>query len=139
MKVNSLGEVIGREHVCKIAIYDALGSANNCIKKLPPKLEHLSIILSGADWCDVSAPGANKGAAIRFIQQKFSLKREECAAFGDHMNDLEMLEECAHAYVTENAYPPLKKRIRNTVASNAEDGVYRKILEILNEIKEETK
>ena len=103
IKVNSLNDVIGREHVCKIAIYDELGSAAHCIKELPPRLKNLNIILSGADWCDVSAPASSKGAAIRFIRKKFSLRREECVSFGDHMNDFEMLSECGLAYVTENA------------------------------------
>ena len=130
----ALEEVIGREQICKIAIFDALGSHNNCIKHLPDKIPLLRTILSGADWCDVSAINANKGDAMRFIKEKFSLRKEECAAFGDHMNDYEMLLECGSAYVTENAYPPLKKLIPNVIPSNSEGGVLKKLKAILNEI-----
>ena len=129
--VNSLNEVIGRENICKIAIYDGLGSHNNCIKYLPEKIPFLRTILSGADWCDVSSVNANKGDAMRFIKEKFSFKKEECMAFGDHMNDYEMLLECGGAFVTENAYPPLKTLIPNFVPSNTEGGVVTKLKEIL--------
>lgn len=135
MKVDSLDNVIGREEICKIAVYDEIAAAENCIKVLPPKLPRLRTIISGYDWCDVSAPDANKGEAIKFIRDAFSLKKEECVAFGDHMNDYEMLLECGKAYVPENAYPPLKKLFRRIVPSNAEGGVIRKIKEILNQTK----
>ena len=60
---------------------------------------------------------------MRFIQKAFRFAREECVAFGDHMNDYEMLIECGHPYVPENAYAPLKKLIGKTIPSNAEGGV----------------
>ena len=132
VKVGSLNEVVGREKICKIAIYDALGSHNNCIKYLPEKIPFLRSILSGADWCDVSAINANKGDAMRFIKEKFSFKKEECAAFGDHMNDYEMLLECGNAYVTENAYPLLKKLVQNVVPSNHNGGVVKKLKELFS-------
>lgn len=136
-RVNSLNEVIGKEPVCKIAVYDKIAAAENCILKLPQRLPNLRTIISGYDWCDVSSPTANKGEAIRFIRNAFSFEKEECAAFGDHMNDYEMLLECGHAYVTENAYPPLKKLIHRTVPSNTEGGVLLMLNEMIKEIKGE--
>lgn len=135
VKVDSLDDVIGKEDICKIAVYDEIAAAENCIKVLPQRLPRLRTILSGFDWCDVSAPDANKGEAIRVIRRIFSLEKEECVAFGDHMNDYEMLEECGRAYVPENAYLPLKKLIGRTVPSNAEGGVVTKIKEILEQVK----
>ena len=132
-RVDRLEEVIGRERILKIAIFDDLSATENCIKVLPQKLPYLRTILSGKDWCDVSDPTADKGAAIRFIREKFGIKKEECVAFGDHMNDLEMLKECGTAYVTENAYPPLKALFENVVPSNDRGGVTQKIKEILSE------
>ncbi len=135
-KVTCLDEVIGREDICKIAVYDEIAAAENCIKVLPQRLPHLRTILSGFDWCDISAPGANKGEAIRFIRKAFSLEKEECAAFGDHMNDYEMLGECGYAYVPENAYPPLKKLVGRVIPANTEKGVIRKIKEIISDLEE---
>ncbi len=132
-KVDNLDDVIGKEDICKIAVYDEIAAAENCIKVLPQRLPQLRTILSGFDWCDISSPTANKGRAIRMVQNAFSLQKSECAAFGDHMNDYEMLLACGYPYVTENAYPPLRKLFRRTVPSNAEHGVITKIKEILKE------
>ena len=134
VKVDSLDGVIGKEKICKIAVYDALGSHNNGIKYLPEKIPFLRTILSGAEWLDVSAITAHKGDALRFIKEKFSLQKEECVAFGDHMNDYEMLLECGSAFVTENGYPPLKKLIPHVIPSNTEGGVIQKLKEILQSI-----
>lgn len=131
MKVDNLDEVIGREDICKIAVYDAIAAAENCIKVLPQRLPRLRTIISGSDWCDVSSPTANKGEAIKFIREAFGLKKEECVAFGDHMNDYEMLLECGRAFVPENAYPPLKKMFKRTVPSNERGGVIAKLNEML--------
>ena len=38
VKVDSLDNVIGKEKICKIAVYDALGSHENGIKYLPDKM-----------------------------------------------------------------------------------------------------
>jgi hypothetical protein len=133
VRVEKLEDVIGREKICKISVYDEISSAENCYRVLPAKLCGLRTILSGQNWCDVSAPEADKGRAMQMIRNNFSLKKEECAAFGDHMNDLEMLAECGHAYVTANAYPPLKEKFKNTVPSNNEGGVLKKIHELLRE------
>lgn len=133
-KVDNLDGIIGREQICKIAVYDEIGSAENCIKVLPARLPALRTILSGPDWCDVSTPSANKGEALRFVLDTFRIKREEIACFGDHMNDYELLAECGHPFVTENAYPALKKVFQNTVPSNREGGVVKKIKEIIQSI-----
>ena len=131
IKVDSLNEVIDKEAFCKIAVFDEIGSVRNCIRVLPQKLPFLRTILSGKDWCDVSAPNANKGEAVRFIRDYFCFEKGECAAFGDHMNDYEMLLECGRAYVTDNAYPPLKELIKNVIPSNTEFGVLTEIKKII--------
>lgn len=74
-KVENLDAVIGKEPVCKIAVYDAIAAAEHCIKVLPQRLPRLRTIISGFDWCDISATTANKGRAVRFIQEKFGFQR----------------------------------------------------------------
>ena len=128
-----LYEVAERETVCKIAVYDERGPENNGMKILPPLLPGLRLIPSGGNWMDVSEHSANKGDALRFVQEKFFLSADECAAFGDHMNDYEMLLACGHPYLPANAYPLLQERFAGKAAvipSNAENGV----LQALNAI-----
>lgn len=109
--------------VCKIAVYDALSPEKNSMKVLPKALKGQRVIQSGGNWLDISEKHSNKGRAVRFIRKQFGFKKSECAAFGDHMNDFEMLRACKFAFVTENAYPRLKEKIRSVVPSNADNGV----------------
>lgn len=133
VRVKSLNEIVGKDEICKISVYDDFSAEENCIRVLPQRLPDLRTIISGKHWCDVSAKDSDKGRAMRTIRDYFSLKKEECVAFGDHMNDYEMLCECGNAFVTENAYPPLKKLIPRTVPANTEGGVLQKIKEIIKE------
>lgn len=130
MRVDSLDSVIGREPVCKIAVFDDLPAAEHCMRALAGNLKGLRTTVSGMEWCDVMAEGANKGEAVKKVMERFGFFKEECIAFGDHMNDYEMLVSCGRAFVTENAYPPLKAKIGETIPANTEGGVILKLKEI---------
>ena len=118
-----LMQIAAREPVCKVAVYDERGPENNGMQVLPRALPQLRVIQSGGNWLDISDAEAHKGNAIRFLLGQFGLRPEECAAFGDHMNDYEMLLVCGHPYVTENAFAPLKQRVGKIIPSNERAGV----------------
>ncbi len=132
-QVPRLQDAPERDAVCKVAVYDARGAAEHAGKYLPALLPDLRVIVSGKVWTDISGPDTNKGRAMAFAQRYFDLQREECAAFGDYMNDLELLMTCGHAYVPENGFPALKEKIGNIIPSNAEKGVIGKMKELLEE------
>lgn len=66
--------------------------------------------------------GQNKGAAVEFLTAYYRIPREQCAAIGDQLNDLPMLQAAGGAFAVANAQDALKRRAR-VVASNEEDGV----------------
>lgn len=107
----------------KIAVYDFQGSAINSY----PVLEHfnnsLKVVVSGSNWLDVSHRDANKGNALKLIQSYFSVTPDECIAFGDQMNDAEMLQSAVYSYAMENASEELKCYARYTAPSNEPGGV----------------
>jgi hypothetical protein len=117
--------------VCKIAVYDGRGAANHSAKTLAEQLPDLRVIASGEVWCDISLPQTDKGKAFSFLQKSLHLSPQECMAFGDYMNDYEMLLACGHGYVPLNGYPPLIEKIGKTIPSNADKGVIQKIKEVL--------
>lgn len=130
-RVKNLDDVIDGNVILKISVWDARPAVEHGGKILPPLLNGLRTMVSGYDWLDVSVSGANKGKALQALMARLSVRKEECAAFGDHNNDLEMLQASGHPFVTANAYPPLKAAIGEEVPSNAEFGVIKKIEEIL--------
>lgn len=96
----------------------------------------LKVVLSGKNWVDLSEPTANKGVPLSQLQQRLGIPKEQTLAFGDQMNDLEMLA-CAHySFAVENAYPALKPYARYQAPANAEQGVLQ-VLRHLCKIYEE--
>ncbi len=127
-----LDKIAAQKSVIKISVWDGKPPcAEHGGVILPPKIKGLRTMVSGYDWLDVSALSANKGNALSALLKHLGIDRSECMAFGDHMNDLEMLEACGHPYVTENAFSGLKEKIKSRVPSNAEYGVITKIKELL--------
>lgn len=50
-------------------------------------------------------PRANKGLAVRQLQQTLQISPEECVAFGDYMNDYEMMGAVHYSYKMEKFFP----------------------------------
>lgn len=110
--------------VCKVAFYDEFDAQTHELPELQKRLlPRLAVILSGEHWVDVMKPNVNKGGAMRGIQQKWGITPEECMAFGDYLNDCELLEAVGESYAMENAHPELKKLARHIAPSNDENGV----------------
>lgn len=131
-KVENLDEAASEQTVLKISIWDGLAPcAEHGGKILTPLIKGLRTIVSGYDWMDVSVAHANKGRALQALMQALGVNRDECAAFGDHMNDYEMLLAAGKPYVTANAFPALREKIGEVILSNAEFGVLRKMEEWL--------
>ena len=65
----------------------------------------IKVVTSGNIWIDFIAPGTNKGTALRHLLELFDVRPEECIAFGDQYNDIEMLELVGQSYAMSNAAP----------------------------------
>lgn len=130
-KVKSLDDIVDKVDAVKISVWDNQPAAEHGGKVLPPKIKGLRTMVSGRDWLDVSVTDANKGKALNALMRHLNVDRSQCAAFGDHMNDLEMLEASGLPFVTANAFPALKERIGTVIPSNAEFGVITTIKELL--------
>ena len=118
----------------KTSFFTAGGDAAEKIYPLMEKhSQSMQVVLASAYWVDVTNKGANKGTAVRKIQERLGLSQEECAAFGDYMNDKEMLESVYYSYAMANAYPAIKDVARFEAKSNAEHGVMVQIQEFIDQ------
>ena len=128
--VDNLLDYCDSEDVCKVAFYDEDDAQTHELPALQECLgAELSVILSGAQWVDVMRRGVHKGGAMRALQEKLCIAPQECMAFGDYLNDCELLESVGESYAMENAHPRLKELARYIAPSNDEDGVLRVIRE----------
>lgn len=65
----------------------------------------IKVVTSGNIWIDFIAPGANKGTALQHMMDLFHVTPDECMAFGDQYNDVEMLQLAGTSYAMSNAAP----------------------------------
>ena len=124
---------IGDDEIIKIALCDShyRDAVNTIYNKLKPLCKDMQIVLSNEIWVDIIPLGASKGTAIKKLQKELNIKPEECVAFGDYLNDYEMLQSVYYSYAMENAIPELKKVARFIAPSNDDDGVMRTIRALL--------
>lgn len=86
--------------------------------------EELHTTGSGFGTVDILAPGVNKRTGLEQLGEKWDIKPEEMAAFGDNGNDLEMLRYVKYPFVMPNAEDFMKVRIDNlAVNDNNHNGV----------------
>ena len=81
---------------------------------------------------DCMAPGVNKGAAVRLLQESLGILPKETMVFGDQMNDIEMMNQAYYSFAVGNARPEVKAAARFQTDRNVEDGVL-KVLRLLVE------
>jgi len=83
----------------------------------------LQIKVSGTNWVDIADQSSNKGEAIKLLQHKFGISKEETMVFGDYNNDLEMIDQAYFSYAMENAHENVKQAARFETKSNNNAGV----------------
>lgn len=132
--VDNLLDIVEEEPCCKIATYSENGAREQGYPAILPHLdEHSSAILSGGHWCDVMNKSANKGNAMRAVQQLLDIAPDECIAFGDHLNDLELLSACGKSFAPQNAQPEIRAIAKEIIPSNADMGVLFTLKRLLQE------
>ena len=109
--------------ICKLAVFDDESSAKNIAPALARFQGPFCVTLSGDHWLDVMNAGVNKGSGLRILLEHFGVKPEECMAFGDYDNDIQMLRACGESYAMANATEAVKAVCRHRAPSNDEAGV----------------
>ena len=78
---------------------------------------------AGDMWMDCMARDVNKGRAVRTIQESLGIKMEETMAFGDQLNDIEMLNQAYYSCAVANAREEVRRAARFQADSNVRGGV----------------
>lgn len=129
--IDNIESCIEYDDICKIAIFDSIGAENNTYKLLSAFKNDYQVILSGESWVDIMEKGVNKGRAMKKLQQIYGAEPSECMAFGDYMNDYELMKSCEYSYAMENAHPDLKAVCNYSAPSNNDCGVTQVIRKLL--------
>lgn len=121
--VEDLYAAARQDRIAKIALYFPNNDAQEVGKTWVcphPSLKHT---VSGRDWIDISNADINKGSAMREIQKRHGAAPDQCMAFGDYMNDFELLQSCTESYAMENAVAEIKAIAKHGAPSNEQAGV----------------
>lgn len=81
---------------------------------------------------------AGKMQAIRALANLLNIELSEIAAFGDDLNDIEMIKQCGHGVAVSNALQEVKTIADFITESNDEDGVAKFIEKYIFSCKELT-
>ena len=74
--------------------------------------------------CDINLYGINKGSGVKEVLSYLNIDKSLSYAFGDELNDLEMMVEAGHAIVMGNGNPRLKELAEEIADSAVDDGFY---------------
>lgn len=121
--VDDVAEWAAKDRIAKVALYIRDGRAQERNAEFHCAQPGLTHTVSGVEWIDISNVGINKGTAIREIQRQHGLRPEECMAFGDFMNDYELLQNCTESYAMDNACDGIKAIAKHRAPSNNDAGV----------------
>ncbi|MGB4136743.1 MAG: Cof-type HAD-IIB family hydrolase [Microbacterium sp.] len=79
--------------------------------------------LSGAPFVEVMAEGVTKATGVAQLCARLGIDRADVLAFGDALNDVELLRWAGHGVAMANADGVVKDAADEVTASNADDGV----------------
>lgn len=101
---------------------------NEILKEIEKYLKEIMghdtyIAFSQPHFLEILHKDVNKGNALLTVLEKYSISSDECAAFGDAANDIEMLECVKYGVAMGNAIDIVKNRTDYITDTNDNDGV----------------
>ena len=120
------------DQVLKLAIFDFAVAETSAALQLADLRATHQVVVSGEHWIDVMNPGVNKGVALERLQAALGIDRAQTAAFGDYLNDLELLDAAGYSFAMANAHPDVIARARHRAPSNVDRGVITTIRRLLD-------
>ena len=73
---------------------------------------------------DIIRNNVNKGEAVKKVLQRLNIKMEQSIAFGDGMNDKEMLQAVGEGFAMANAHPDLFEYAKHRTTSVSNSGIF---------------
>ena len=126
-EVPDLAEFASREPICKVALFCAGRAEQVLMPAFADFAGRAQLALSGTDWVDLMRIGVSKGGALEELCGTLGITTADCMAFGDYLNDIELLRTAGESYAMANAHEQLAALAKYRCPSNDEDGVCRTI------------
>ncbi|MBQ6610259.1 MAG: HAD family hydrolase [Oscillospiraceae bacterium] len=102
------------------------------LKALPERFPELKASSSLKNNIEINSVHAGKGKALQELCRQLSIRIDESAAFGDGLNDIEMLQAAGIGCAMANAVDAVKRCADRITESNNEAGVGKEIFRMLS-------
>ncbi|SDS39110.1 hypothetical protein SAMN04487764_2110 [Gillisia sp. Hel1_33_143] len=117
--------------VLKVTLCNFKGVEENTFHHFKEYKDDFKVAIAASVFIDITTLTANKGNAIKGIQEEMNITPEETLVFGDYLNDLEMMQNAKFSYAMKNAHPEIKSASNYvTNFDNNQNGVLRTIKEL---------
>ncbi|MUK90148.1 Cof-type HAD-IIB family hydrolase [Ornithinibacillus sp. L9] len=102
-----------------------LGSSQTSLYEFEDGIHLSPVTVAGIEnTYDVIRKTVNKGEAVNHVLQRLDIPKEAAIAFGDGMNDKEMLQTVGEGFAMGNAHPELFKYANQRTTTVTESGIY---------------
>jgi 5-amino-6-(5-phospho-D-ribitylamino)uracil phosphatase len=95
--------------------------AESLLQRLPSSCK--ALVTDGRTLAQVMSCSASKAVALRHVVEEWGLILDDVLAFGDDVNDVEMIRDCGVGVAMGNAVPEVKAVADHIAPSNDHDGV----------------
>lgn len=119
------------DEILKVAVFDFDDVGPAVAPALLPLGDRAQVVVSGRNWVDVMASDASKGAAVTRLQAELGITRAQTVAFGDYLNDVEMLDAADWSFAMADAHPDVLARARFVAPSHRDHGVVQILTRLL--------
>ena len=103
------------------------------LELVPQRFPELMASSSLRNNIEINSAAAGKGSALRTLCELLDIPREESVAFGDGLNDADMLCVAGRGCAMANAMEPVRQCADVIVESNCDAGVGKEIFRLLQE------
>ena len=96
----------------------------------------LSVCSSTIKNIEITTPGYGKGRAVEWLAEYMGVDRMQVMAFGDHLNDMDMIDAAGVGVAMGNAVPELKQRAQLVAPPCENDGLARLLRDVVFDSEE---
>lgn len=116
--------IYGNEPICRINVMGEKDLLDKFQKENQKYLEERYTTMRNETFSfEILNKDSSKGKGLEFLSKYLNIKRDEIMAFGDNVNDVDMIEYAGVSVAMKNGKDVLKAKADYIAKSNSDDGV----------------
>ncbi|HKM34168.1 MAG TPA: HAD family hydrolase [Lachnospiraceae bacterium] len=109
--------------IIKILLVESDENIPDFVSHYLKRFTNISVLSSAKGLFDIWASNISKGSAVKVLSERLGIDLANVVAFGDHYNDVELLDVVGVPIAMENAVDELKSIAKFITLTNDDDGI----------------